>query len=106
MPQLGFGVFKVPDDQAADAVRSALDVGYRSIDTAAAYGNESGVGQAIASSGLDRSELFVTTKVWNTEQGFDATLASFDASLGRLGLDQLDLFLIHWPAPAQDRYVD
>jgi 2,5-diketo-D-gluconate reductase A len=106
MPQLGFGVFKVPDDQAADAVAAALEVGYRSIDTAAAYGNESGVGQAIAQSGLDRGDLFVTTKVWNTEQGYDSTLASFDASLGRLGLDQLDLFLIHWPAPATDRYAD
>jgi len=106
MPQLGFGVFKVPYDQATDAVLAALEVGYRSIDTAAAYGNESGVGQAIAQSGLDRGDLFVTTKVWNTEQGYDSTLASFDASLTRLGLEQLDLFLIHWPAPVTDRYVD
>jgi 2,5-diketo-D-gluconate reductase A len=106
MPQLGFGVFKVPDDQATDAVRTALEVGYRRIDTAAAYRNEPGVGKAIAESGLDRSELFVTSKVQNSDQGYDSTLAAFDASLDRLGLDHLDLYLIHWPQPARDRYVD
>jgi 2,5-diketo-D-gluconate reductase A len=106
MPQLGFGVFQVPDDETAAAVSAALDAGYRSIDTAAVYGNETGVGRALASSGLPREELFVTTKVWNADQGYDATLKAFDASLDRLGLDRTDLYLIHWPAPAQDRYRD
>jgi len=104
MPQLGFGVFQVPDDRTAAAVRAALEAGYRSIDTAAVYGNETGVGRALAASGVPREELFVTTKVWNADQGYDATLRAFDASLGRLGLDHVDLYLIHWPAPAQDRY--
>ncbi|MBY8880066.1 aldo/keto reductase [Actinacidiphila acidipaludis] len=106
MPQLGFGVFQVPDDETAAAVTAALEAGYRSIDTAAVYGNEAGVGRALAGAGLPREELFVTTKVWNADQGHDATLRAFDASLGRLGLDHVDLYLIHWPAPAQDRYLD
>ncbi|HZE50677.1 MAG TPA: aldo/keto reductase [Jatrophihabitantaceae bacterium] len=106
MPQLGFGVFKVPDDQATDAVLSALEVGYRSIDTAALYRNEPGVGKAIAQSGIARGELFVTSKVWNSDQGYDSTLAAYDASLARLGADYLDLYLIHWPTPAQDLYRD
>ena len=106
MPQLGFGVFQVPDDQAADAVTAALAVGYRSIDTAAIYHNEAGVGTALAQSGLDRGELFVTSKVWNSDQGYDSTLTAYDASLGRLGLDYLDLYLIHWPTPQRDRYRD
>jgi diketogulonate reductase-like aldo/keto reductase len=106
IPQLGFGVFKVPDDQATDAVLAALEVGYRSIDTAALYDNEPGVGTAIARARLERGELFVTSKVWNSDQGYASTLAAYDASLARLGLDYLDLYLIHWPAPAQDRYVD
>ncbi|KAB8161160.1 aldo/keto reductase [Streptomyces sp. 3MP-14] len=106
MPQLGFGVFQVPDDETAQAVGTALEAGYRSIDTAAAYGNERGVGQALAASGIPRDQLFVTTKLWNDDQGHDRALAAFDASLERLGLDRLDLYLIHWPAPEQDRYVD
>ncbi|HEY8373857.1 MAG TPA: aldo/keto reductase [Pseudonocardiaceae bacterium] len=106
MPQLGFGVWQVPDDQATEAVSTALEAGYRSIDTAAIYGNEEGVGRAIASSGLPREELFVTTKLWNSDQGYDSTLRAFDASLARLGLDYVDLYLIHWPVPSRDRYVD
>ena len=106
MPQLGFGVWQVPDDEAASAVGSALDAGYRSIDTAAIYENEKGTGQALADSGLPREELFVTTKLWNSEQGYDSTLRAFDRSLERLGLDYVDLYLIHWPVPEQDKYVD
>lgn len=106
IPQLGFGVFQVPDAETTTAVGQALAAGYRSIDTAAIYGNEAGVGRAIASSGIARSELFVTTKLWNSDQGYDSALAGFDASLAKLGLDSVDLFLIHWPAPASDRYLD
>ncbi len=106
MPQLGFGVFQVPDDQTTDAVTMAIEAGYRSIDTAAAYGNETGVGRAVASSGLDRDELFITTKLWNADQGYDSALAAFDASLSKLGLDYVDLYLIHWPTPARDKYLD
>ncbi|MBD0696153.1 aldo/keto reductase [Streptomyces sp. CBMA123] len=106
IPQLGFGVFQVPDDQTAAAVTSALEAGYRSIDTAAIYGNETGVGRALAASGLARQDLFVTTKVWNADQGYDATLRAFDTSLAKLGLDHVDLYLIHWPTPARDRYPD
>ncbi|MEU4098875.1 aldo/keto reductase [Streptomyces sp. NPDC026673] len=106
MPQLGFGVFQVPDAETAAAVTSALESGYRSIDTAAIYGNEAGVGQALAASGIARDELFVTTKLWNGDQGYDSTLAAFDASLAKLGLDHVDLYLIHWPAPARDAYLD
>ncbi|MCX5416220.1 aldo/keto reductase [Streptomyces sp. NBC_00059] len=106
IPQLGFGVFQVPDDETAAAVSSALDAGYRSIDTAAVYGNEAGVGRALAESGLAREELFITTKLWNADQGYDATLTAFDASLAKLGLDHVDLYLIHWPTPERDLYVD
>ncbi|CAL2069840.1 MULTISPECIES: aldo/keto reductase [Streptomyces] len=106
MPQVGFGVWQVPDDEAERAVGTALEAGYRSIDTAAAYGNEEGTGRAIAASGLPREEIFVTTKLWNSDQGYDATLRAFDTSLGKLGLDHLDLYLIHWPLPARDMYVD
>ncbi|MGI9822030.1 aldo/keto reductase [Agromyces sp. Marseille-Q5079] len=106
MPQLGFGVFQVPDDETVAAVATALEVGYRSIDTAAVYGNEAGVGRAIAESGLARDELFVTTKVWNSDQGYDQTLRAFDASAAKLGLEQLDLYLIHWPTPDRGRYLD
>ncbi|MEE4495308.1 aldo/keto reductase [Streptomyces sp. BE230] len=106
MPQLGFGVWQVPDDEAATAVATAIESGYRSIDTAAIYQNEVGTGKAIAASGVAREELFVTTKLWNTEQGYDATLRAFDASLDKLGLDYVDLYLIHWPVPAKDAYVD
>lgn len=106
MPQLGFGVWQVPDDEAATAVATALEAGYRSIDTAAIYGNEKGTGRAVAASGIAREDLFVTTKVWNSEQGFDSTLKAFDASLDKLGLDYVDLYLIHWPVPSKDAYVD
>ncbi|MEU4842811.1 aldo/keto reductase [Nocardia testacea] len=106
IPQLGFGVFQVPADQVFDTVTAALDAGYRSIDTAAIYENEEGTGRAIRQFGLPRDEVFVTTKLWNAEQGYDSTLRAFDESLKRLGLDYLDLYLIHWPVPAADRFVD
>lgn len=106
MPQLGFGVWQVPDAEAEKAVATALEAGYRSIDTAAIYGNEEGTGKAVAASGIAREKLFVTTKLWNADQGYDATLRAFDASLDKLGLDYLDLFLIHWPLPSKDSYVD
>jgi diketogulonate reductase-like aldo/keto reductase len=106
MPQLGFGVFLVPPDEVVEPVRTALDTGYRLIDTATLYGNEEGVGRAIAESGVPRDEIFVTTKVWNSDQGYDRTLQAFDHSLKLLGLDVIDLYLIHWPTPARDLYVD
>ena len=106
MPQLGFGVFLVPPDEVVEPVRTALDAGYRLIDTATLYGNEEGVGRAIAESGISRDEIFVTTKVWNSDQGYDRTLQAFDHSLKLLGLDAVDLYLIHWPTPARDLYVD
>jgi 2,5-diketo-D-gluconate reductase A len=104
MPQLGFGVWQVPD--AAATVATALEAGYRSIDTAAAYGNEEGTGQALAASGIPRAELFVTTKLWNSDHGYDSALRAFDASLARLGLEYVDLYLIHWPLPARGQYVE
>ncbi|MYW02868.1 aldo/keto reductase [Streptomyces sp. SID3343] len=106
IPQLGFGVWQVPNEGAAAAVTSALESGYRLVDTAGAYGNEEGVGAAIAASGIARDELFVTTKLWNREQGHDRALRAFDASLERLGLDHVDLYLIHWPVPKADKYVE
>ncbi|WP_019890518.1 aldo/keto reductase [Streptomyces purpureus] len=106
MPQLGFGVWQIPDDEAERAVTTALEAGYRSIDTAAAYGNERGTGRAVTGSGIPRDELFVTTKLWNNDHGFDPALRAFDASLDRLGLDHVDLYLIHWPVPSQDAFVD
>jgi 2,5-diketo-D-gluconate reductase A len=106
MPQVGYGVFQVPDDETATAVKTALETGYRSIDTAAVYGNEKGVGQAIAESGIARDELFVTTKLWNSAQGYDSTLKAFDESMTKLGLEQLDLYLIHWPTPARGKFLD
>ncbi|RKT54053.1 aldo/keto reductase [Saccharothrix australiensis] len=106
MPQLGFGVFQVSTEDTEAAVSEALRVGYRSIDTAAAYGNEEPVGRALAASGVARDELFVTTKLWNTDQGYDEALRAFDTSIGKLGLDRVDLYLIHWPAAVRDRYVD
>lgn len=106
MPQLGFGVFQVPDEETTAAVKSALDAGYRSIDTAAIYGNEAGVGKALAEAGIARDELFITTKLWNGRQGYDETLRAFDESLAKLGLEQLDLYLIHWPTPERDLYLD
>jgi 2,5-diketo-D-gluconate reductase A len=106
IPQLGFGVFLVDPDGAERVVTDALEVGYRHIDTAAGYANEEGVGKAIAASGIARDELFVTTKLQNPDQGKDTTLAAFDASLDRLGLDYVDLYLIHWPTPKRDLYVE
>ncbi|ANB09566.1 oxidoreductase [Streptomyces ambofaciens] len=106
MPQLGFGVWQVPDDEAETAVAQALEAGYRSIDTAAIYGNEEGTGKAVAASGVAREDLFVTTKLWNSDQGYDSTLRAFDTSLEKLGLEYVDLYLIHWPTPAKERYVD
>ena len=106
IPQLGFGVFQVPPDETVAPVVTAIEAGYRSIDTAAAYGNEEGVGQAIREAGVPREELFVTTKLWNADQGYESALAAFDQSLERLGLDYVDLYLIHWPMPQVDRYPD
>lgn len=107
MPWLGLGVFKVKDgEEVVQSVKTALRHGYRSIDTAAVYKNESGVGQALKEAGVPREELFITSKVWNSSQGYDETLSAFEASLERLGLDYLDLYLIHWPVPAQGKYVD
>lgn len=98
MPQLGFGVFKVPEgEEAYNAVKWALEAGYRGIDTAAVYKNEVSVGKAIKDSGIPREELFITTKVWNDNQGYEETLAAFEKSLERLKLDYVDLYLIHWP---------
>ncbi|MDQ7994835.1 MAG: aldo/keto reductase [Luteibacter sp.] len=105
-PQLGFGVFQIPDGETADAVSAALAAGYRSIDTAAIYKNEAGVRQGIERSGVARGDIFLTTKLWNSEQGFDATLKAFDASIAKLGTDYVDMYLIHWPTPKHDRYVD
>jgi 2,5-diketo-D-gluconate reductase A len=106
IPQLGFGVFQVPPAETQVVVEHALEVGYRHIDTAAAYRNEEGVGAAIGVSGLAREEVFVTTKLWNSQQGYDSTLAAFDASAKRLALDYVDLYLIHWPVPTEDRFVE
>ncbi|MDR3159835.1 MAG: aldo/keto reductase [Zoogloeaceae bacterium] len=106
IPQLGLGTWQTPDAQAADAVRAALEIGYRLIDTAAVYGNESGVGAGLRAAGLPREQVFVTTKLWNDRQGFDSALSAFDESLARLRLDYVDLYLIHWPAPSHDRYLD
>jgi diketogulonate reductase-like aldo/keto reductase len=106
IPQLGFGVWRVPEDIAESVVGQALKVGYRHIDTAALYRNEEGVGRAVASSGIPRAELFITTKLGNGSHGFDAALEAFDRSLARLGTDYVDLYLIHWPQPARDLYVE
>jgi diketogulonate reductase-like aldo/keto reductase len=106
MPRLGFGVFKVPPEDVQQAVERALEAGYRSIDTAAMYRNEAGVGRAVRASGLPRREIFVTTKLNNDAHGTDEALRAFDRSLAELGLDDVDLYLIHWPQPALDRYVE
>jgi 2,5-diketo-D-gluconate reductase A len=105
MPTLAIGVFQVPDPAAGAAVQTAFANGYRSVDTAAIYGNEHSVGRAIASAGVPRDELFVITKLWNADHGHDATLRAYDASLSRLGLDYVDLYLIHWPAPRYALYL-
>ncbi len=106
IPQLGFGVWQVPPDETVKVVRTAIEAGYRSIDTAAAYQNEAAVGEAIRAAGIPRDELFVTTKLWNSDQGYDSTLRAFEVSLAALGLDRLDLFLIHWPLPKHGKYVE
>jgi 2,5-diketo-D-gluconate reductase A len=106
IPQLGLGVYKIADAVAAGTVQVALEAGYRHVDTAALYANERGVGEGLARAALPRADVFVTTKVWNDRHGYDETLRAFDESLVKLGLDYVDLYLIHWPAPRQDRYVD
>jgi 2,5-diketo-D-gluconate reductase A len=106
IPQLGFGVFQIPQDETDEAVTTALAAGYRLIDTAQGYRNEEGVGSAVAKSGLEPSELFITTKLANANQGYDSTLRAFDESMDKLRLEVLDLFLIHWPQPMFDQYVD
>ena len=106
IPVIGFGVWQVPEDVVTDATLKALEVGYRHIDTACVYENERGVGEALRRSGLNRDDVFVTTKVWNTDQGYDQTLRAFDTSTGLLGIDEVDLYLVHWPTPARDLYLD
>jgi 2,5-diketo-D-gluconate reductase A len=106
IPQLGFGVFQIPQDETETAVTTALQEGYRLIDTAQGYQNEEGVGAALAASDVPREDVFLTTKLTNSQQGYDKTMAAFDASMAKLGVDVLDLFLIHWPQPMFDQYVD
>lgn len=106
IPQLGYGVWQVGNDEAVAAVSEALKVGYRHIDTAAIYGNEEGVGKAISESGIARGDIFLTTKLWNGEQGYESTLKAFDVSLKKLGTDYVDLYLIHWPMPSKDLFMD
>jgi 2,5-diketo-D-gluconate reductase A len=106
IPCVGFGVYKIPPADTEQTVAAALRAGYRHVDTAAMYRNEREVGRAVTGSGLPRGELVVVTKLWNADQGYDATLSAFDASLDRLGLDYLDLYLIHWPLPARGTCVD
>jgi 2,5-diketo-D-gluconate reductase A len=103
IPQLGYGVFQIPPEETDELVRQAIEAGYDAVDTAAFYGNESGVGQAVR--GTDRT-IFVTTKLWNGDQGYDQALRAFDTSFDALGLDWIDLYLIHWPVPRQDLYVE
>jgi 2,5-diketo-D-gluconate reductase A len=106
MPQFGFGVWQVPLEETASAVETALKTGFRLIDTAAGYGNEAGVGRALKSSGVPRGEIFLTTKLANADQGHDEALRAFDRSFGLLDTDYVDLYLIHWPVPSRDRYVE
>jgi 2,5-diketo-D-gluconate reductase A len=106
IPQLGFGVWRVPSAETQWAVKTALDAGYRHIDTAKLYDNEEGVGAAVRESGLDRDAVFVTSKVWNSDQGYDSTLRAFDATMDQLGFDVLDLYLIHWPRPEAGTATD
>ena len=107
MPQLGFGVWQItPDERATQAVLTAFDAGYRAIDTARIYTNEGGVGAALEASDLARSDVFVTTKLWNNEQGYDSVLRAFDNSLAKLGTDYIDMYLVHWPVPFHNRYVE
>ncbi|RNF35165.1 aldo/keto reductase [Paracoccus methylarcula] len=106
MPQMGLGIWQIPAGETALAVGHALRAGYRLIDGAARYGNEAGLGQAVRDSGLPREEIFVTSKLWNDQRGRDAARRGFDVTMERLGLDYLNLYLIHWPVPAQDLYVE
>ena len=106
IPQLGFGVFRVDPEETERIVSDALEVGYRHIDTAAIYGNEIGVGRAIAASGIPCDELYITTKLWNSDQGTQSAIDATDLSLEKLGLDHVDLYLIHWPRPDLDRYLE
>lgn len=107
MPQFGFGVYQAQEGvEVESAVTAAINAGYRLIDTAAVYGNEVGVGNAIRSNDVPREELFVTTKLWNSDQGYDAALKAFDTSLEKLGLDYVDLYLIHWPSPKRGLFVE
>jgi 2,5-diketo-D-gluconate reductase A len=106
IPQVGLGVFQTPQAITASVVQTALSGGYRHIDTAAIYENEAGVGEGLRASGLERKQVFITTKLWNADQGFDATLKACERSMQRLGLDVLDLYLIHWPSPRRGLYVD
>jgi 2,5-diketo-D-gluconate reductase A len=106
IPQLGFGVFQIPPEDTADVTTRALLAGYRHIDTAKAYGNEAGVGQAIHAAGLRRQDVYITTKCWNNDHGFDQAKRALRASLDRLEMEHVDLYLIHWPAPAGDKYVE
>jgi 2,5-diketo-D-gluconate reductase A len=109
IPAIGLGVWQTPPDETERAVGAALAAGYRHVDTAAAYGNEAEVGRALSSaadSGIARADVFLVTKLWNSEQGYDKTLKAFDASLAKLGVDDLDLYLIHWPMPKANSYVD
>lgn len=106
IPQLGYGVWQVKDDVAADVVQQALAAGYRHIDTAAIYGNEAGVGRALAESDVPREDIFVTTKVWNADQGREKTLAAFETSMEKLGLETLDCYLVHWLQPKRGTYLE
>src|SRR4029077_19249458 len=106
IPQLGFGVFQVPPDDTQRVVEEALEVGHRHVHTAAAYRNEAEVGAAISASGIPREQLFVTTKLWNSRQGYHSPRKAFEKSTARLGLARVDLYLFHWPDPSEDRYLD
>src|SRR6218665_2107085 len=105
IPQLGLGVFKIDPSETTKVVLDAFELGYRHIDTARIYNNEEGVGKAVASSGIPREDLFITTKLWNDDQGNDTAFAAFEKSLERLGLDYVDLCLVPWPCPAKNLYV-
>ena len=106
IPQLGYGVWQIEDNGAADAVGTALEAGYRHIDTASIYGNEVGVGRGIVTSSVPREDIFLTTKLWHSDQGFEKAISALDASLERLGTDYVDLYLIHWAMPQQGTYLE